>query len=136
MLKAVNLAKGIIVTVVNKIGVLAEISKVLADHGINIEAVEGYADNGNAKITLVTDDNLRAVDALKRQGYKSAVESEIIVLDLENKPGALKGITARLASEGIDIKSIYGTTCPTGCPAKIIVSTSNDAKALVALKAK
>lgn len=136
MLRGANLAKVIVVTVVNKIGVLADMSKILADHGINIEAVKGYADNGKANILLVTDDNLRAADALKKEGYKSAAENEIIMLDLENKPGALKNITAKLASEGIDIKFIFGTTCPTGCPAKIILSTSDNEKALVAFKAR
>lgn len=135
MLRGANLAKVIVVTVVNKIGVLADMSKVLADHGINIEAVKGYADNGKANILLVTGDNLRAVDALKKEGYKSAAENEIIVLDLENKPGALKNITTKLASEGIDIKFIFGTTCSTGCPAKIILSTSDNEKALIAFKA-
>jgi len=136
MLKGVNLTKGIVVTVTNKIGALADMSKVLADHGINIEAVKGYADNEKAKIMLITDDNLRSIDALKKSGYKSAVESEMIMLELENNPGALKNITAKLASEEIDIKFIYGTTCPSGCPARIILSTSDNQKALVALKAK
>lgn len=136
MLKGAKLTKGIIVTVANKIGVLADMSKILADHGINIEAVKGYAENGKAKIMLVTDDSLRSIDALKKSGYKSAVESEMIMLELENNPGALNNITAKLASEEIDIKFIYGTTCPGGCPARIILSTTDDEKALVALKAK
>ena len=136
MLRGANLAKVIVVTVVNKIGALADMSKILADHGINIEAVKGYADNGKASILLVTDDNLRAIDALKKEGYKSAAENEIIMLDLENKTGALKNITAKLASEAIDIKFIFGTTCPTGCPAKMILSTSDNEKALIAFKAR
>ena len=136
MLKGAKLTKGMIVTVENKIGALADMSKILADHGINIEAVKGYAEDGKAKIMLITDDNLRSIDALKKSGYKSAVESEMIMLELENNPGALNNITAKLASEEIDIKFIYGTTCPSGCPARIILSTSDDEKALVALKAK
>ncbi len=136
MLKSANLTKSIIVTVMNKVGVLADMAKILADQGINIEAVKGYAEDVQAKIMLITDDNLRAIDALKKNDYKGAVESEMIMLELENKPGALKYITGKLASEEIDIKFIYGTTCPGGCPAKIIFSTSNNEKALVALKAK
>ncbi len=134
MLKSANLAKAIVVTVANKIGVLADISKILADHGINIEAVKGYGHDTEAKIMLVTEDNLRAVDALKKKNYKSVVEDEIILIELENKAGALKNITTKLASEGIDIKYIYGTTCPAGCPARLILSTSDNEKALVAFK--
>ncbi|MDD4894531.1 MAG: ACT domain-containing protein [Candidatus Omnitrophica bacterium] len=136
MLKSANLAKEIVVTVVNKIGVLADMSKILADHGINIEAVAGYADGDQAKIMLVTDDNLRAVDALKKKSYNSITEKEVIVLELENKAGALKNITGKLESEEIDIKYIYGTTCPIGCPASVVLSTSDNEKALVAFKAK
>lgn len=136
MLKSANLGKEIVVTVANKIGVLADISRILADHGINIEAVAGYAENQNAKITLVTDDNLRAVDALKKNAYKSVAENEVVVLELENKPGALKNITAKLASEGIDIKFIYGTACPSNCPAKIVLSTNDNEKAVVAFRRK
>lgn len=136
MLKDARIAKVIVVNVVNKIGVLADMSKIMADHGLNIEAVKGYAEDENAKIMLITEDNLRAVDALKKNGYKSAAEEEVLAIDLQNSPGALKNVTAKLAAEGIDIKYIYGTTCPTGCPAKIILSTSDNEKALVSFKAK
>lgn len=134
MIKNARLCKEIVITVVNKIGVLADISRLLSEHGTNIEAVAGYAVNNEAKITLVTDDNLRSVDALKKSGYKSIMEKETIIVDLENKPGALKLITGKLASESIDIKHIYGTTCQGGCPAKIVLTTSDNEKALVALK--
>ncbi len=134
MIRQAQLGKEIAVTVVNKIGVLEDMSKLLAGHGINIEAVAGYAADNEAKIMLVTDDNLRSVDALKKSGYKSIKENEVVVIELENKPGALKNITAKLAAEGIDIKQIYGTTCSAGCPAKIVISTSDNEKALVAFK--
>lgn len=134
MLKAARLGKEIVVSVVNKIGVLADISRILADHGLNIEAVQGYAVDSEAKILVITDDNLRAGDALRKAGYKSIKESEVVVVELENKAGALKQITATLAAQGIDIKYIYGTTCAGGCPAKIVLSTSDNEKALVAFK--
>jgi hypothetical protein len=134
MIKDAKLAKEISVSVVNKIGVLADISKLVTEHGVNIEAVAGYGLGKEAKIMLVCDDNLRALDALKKAGYNSIAENEVIVISLENKPGALKLITQELAAGGIDIKQIYGTTCPGGCPAKIILSTSDNKKALVAFK--
>lgn len=135
MVKSAGLGKEIVVNVVNKIGVLADMSKVLAEGGINIEAVAGYATQNNAaQIMLVADDNLRAIDALKKAGYKSAGDREVIIIELENKTGALKNITAKLAAEGADIKYIYGTTCAENCPARIILSTTDNAKALAALK--
>lgn len=136
MLKAADLGKEINMTVINKIGVLADMAKILADHGINIEAAAGYAEKDNAKIMLVTDDNLRAVDALKKKGYKSAAEKEVVILELENKTGALKNVTVTLESAGVDIKYIYGTTCAGTCPARLVLSTSDNEKALVAFRKK
>ena len=134
MVKAAHLGKEIVVNVVNKIGVLADISKIVADHGINIEAVAGYAKDNEAEIMLVTDDNLRATDALRKANYKSIKEREVVIVELDNKAGALKQITGTLAAQSIDIKHIYGTTCPTNCPARIVISTSDNEKALVAFK--
>ena len=134
MVKSAQLGKQIVVTVANKIGILADMSKMVADHGINIEAVVGYAANNEAKVMLVTADNLRVTDALKKAGYNAIKEEEVLIVELENTAGALKNITAELVAQGIDIKQVYGTACVAGCPAKIILSTSNNDKALVALK--
>jgi hypothetical protein len=109
-------------------------SKLTSEHGLNIEAVAGYSADKEAKIMLLTDDNLRAMDALKKAGYKSIKEEEVIVMELENKAGALKYVTELLATKGIDIKYTYGTVCSANCPAKLIISTSDNEKALVALK--
>jgi len=133
MVKSVQAGKEIAVTVANKIGVLADMSVKLADGGINILAVAGYAEGAEAKIMLVTSDNSRTVDCLQKAGYKSIKESDVILIELEDKPGALKAITSQLAAEAIDINYIYGTTCLTHCPARMVLSTSNNEKALAGL---
>jgi len=136
MIKSANLGKELVVTAPNKIGILANISKILADHGINIEGVAGYAANNEAKIMIVVDDTLRGREALEKNGYKTIKENEVIVVELENKPGALKGITAKMVAEKIDIRYAYGSACPEGCPARLILSTSDNERALVAFKAE
>ena len=113
MIKDANLGKELVITADNKVGVLANISKILADHGINIEGVAGYAaEGGKAKIMLVAEDALRAKEALQKAGYKDMKENEVVVVDLENKAGALKSITAKMSDAKIDIRYTYGTTCP------------------------
>jgi len=134
MLRSAHLGKEIVVIVANKIGILADISRIAADHGLNIEAVAGYEREGQAHIMLITNDNLRASDALKKSGYSSTKEREVVVVELENKAGAMKYVTGTLAAQGIDIKHVYGTTCTGSCPAKIVLFTSDNEKALVAFK--
>lgn len=136
MVKGAVIGKELSVTVVNKIGVLADMSKLLSDAKINIEAVVGYGkDNSNeAEIRCITDNNAKAIEMLKKNNYTALKEKDVLVLQLDNAPGALKTITSKIATEGVDIKYIYGTTCAGGCPAKIILSTTDDKKALVLLK--
>jgi len=136
MINGARLAKEIVVSAQNKIGILANMSKVLADHGINIEGVAGYAAGKEATIMLVADDSVRAADALKKAGYKTLKENEVILVELVNKPGALKGATEKLVAGGIDIKYTYGSICSAGCPGRLIFSTSDNEKALVLFKKK
>lgn len=136
MIKNAEMGKEIVVTAANKVGLLANISKVLGDHDINIEGVAGYAVNNEAKIMVVTDDDTRAVDALKKAGLSSIKEHEVVIVDLINKPGVLKAISAKLAKENIDINYTYGTVCTEGCPARLILATNDNEKTLVSLKKK
>ena len=136
MIKNASLGKELVIEVGNKVGVLAEISKILADHDINIEGVAGYAVDGKATIMVATDDSVRASDALRKAGYNALKENEVVMVDLVNKTGALKNLSAKLATAGIDIKYTYGTICTEGCPARLILSTNNNEKALVLFKAK
>ena len=134
MIKNAKMGKELVVTVPNKMGTMANISKVLADHGINIEGVAGYAMASEAKIMIVADDILRAGEALKKAGFKAIETKEVVVLELENKPGALKSLSAKISDAKIDIRYIYGTTCSGGCAATIIVATNDNEKALVVFK--
>ena len=134
MIKNAEMGKELVLTVPNKMGTLASVSKIVAEHGINIEGVAGYAMGNEAKIMLVADDVLRAGEALKKAGFKAIETKEVIVIELENKEGALKSITARLLDAKIDIRYIYGTACSGGCAATLIVSTVDNEKALVIFK--
>ena len=134
MIKAAKLGMEIQVNAANKIGILADISKLLSEKGINIEGVAGYAVSGEAKIMIVTNDTLRTTDALNKAGYKGVKENQVVIVELENRPGALKTVTSVLAASKIDIKQVYGTACISGCPAQLILSTSDNDKALVELK--
>ena len=135
MLANVRMGKEVVVTITNKVGALAEMTNLLADAGININAVAGHAASGNqAKIMFVTADNARAMEVLKNKQYPSVVESDVVIAELENRAGALKQVSLKLATDNIDIKYIYGTTCGCQGPAMIILATSDNQKALNVIK--
>jgi hypothetical protein len=125
MLNKVSMAKQISVTVINEIGVLDIMARYLAERGINIEAIAGYEIPGsdNAKIMLVVDDTRRTIEALKKRDFGSIEENDVIMLELDNKPGALKTITGVLTYKAINIRSIYATTSRDTWYVKVILST-------------
>lgn len=135
MVKSVEMAKEIVMVLENKIGILADISAKLAERDINIEAIAGYnLPDNTAKLMLITSDNLRAIAVLEAGGHKPVRESDVVLVELDNKIGALKELTAKLAANKIDIRNMYATTCHTGCPTRLIFVTTDNIKTVAVLK--
>lgn len=136
MLRKATLVKQLYVTVDDEIGVLNKMADYLADRGLNIEGVAGYGitGTGKARIMLVVEDTRRATDLLKQKGFTSLEEREEILLELENKPGALKSVTSLLAAKGINIKQLYGTMSSEKAPVRVVMATTDNQTALVTLK--
>ena len=92
----------------NKVGMLNEVSSVIADSGVNIKNICAYGMDTSATFMIVTDGNEKIADSLKQKGYK-VEENEVVVLGLADKIGTLKEASSKLKSAGIDLKYIYGT---------------------------
>ncbi len=136
MIRKASLTRQIYLTVDDEVGVLNRIADYLSDRGLNIEAVAGYemAGTGKARVMLVVEDTRRATDLLKQKGFNALEEREEIVVELENKPGALKSVTSILAAKGINIRQIYGTMSSEKAPVRVVMATSDNQSALVTLK--
>lgn len=135
MIKNIMLGEEITITTMNKVGILADVAMMLASKGINIEAALGYEVGPTAKLLIVTSGNLVIVNELKKKKYKSVKETEVILVDLENKPGALKVVATEMKENKIDIKYVYITPCT--CTAKgssrMVLQTSDNEKAMALL---
>jgi len=132
MIKNVILGEEIIITTKNRVGILADISKMLANYGVNIEAINGYEVGSTGRVTLVTNANLKIIGELRKK-YKTVRETEVILVDLENKPGALKVVTTELGNKKIDIRYAYVTSCSSGCSSKMVLQTSDNERAMALL---
>ena len=135
MIKNVMLGEEVTITTRNKVGILADIAITLANKGINIEAVLGYEVGMTGKVFLVTSANLAIITDLKNKKYKMVKETEVILVDLENKPGALKVVATEMKENDIDIKYVYITPCM--CEVKgvsrMVLQTSDNEKAMALL---
>lgn len=135
MISRISLGEEIVITTKNKVGLMADISAMLATRGINIHAALGYESGKTARLMLVTNANLVIVSELKKKGYRSVKETEVIMVDLEDKPGALKAVTTELKKAKIDIRYLYITASSVpGGGSGMVLQTSDNEKAMAMLE--
>ncbi|OGW78550.1 MAG: hypothetical protein A3I73_00325 [Omnitrophica bacterium RIFCSPLOWO2_02_FULL_45_16] len=135
MIKNVMLGEEITITTRNKVGILADVAMMLANKGINIEAVLGYEVGITGKLLLITSANIIIINELRKKRYKLVKEREVILVDLENKPGALKVVATEMKENKIDIKYAYVTpcTCANKGSSRMVLQTSDNERAMVLL---
>lgn len=90
----------------NRVGALAEVASLLGKSGINLESISLESFHDGAVIRLITRDAASAKKALARSGFQ-AIESEIFLLDILDRPGELGKMASKMAREGINIENIY-----------------------------
>ena len=90
----------------NRVGALAEVASLLGSNGINMESISLESFHDGAVIRLITRDAASARKALSKSGFQS-VESDVLVLDILDRPGELGKIATSMAREGINIENIY-----------------------------
>lgn len=133
MIKSVTIGEEIVVATKNRVGLLADTAIIMANNGINIDAMLGYESGQTAKLLFVTDANLRVIDELKKRKYKSIKETEVVVVELSNNPGAMKVVGMELKNNKIDIKHVYITSSSHGGSSRMILQTSDNEKAMALL---
>ena len=130
MIKSVAIGEEIVVTTRNKVGILADTAVIMANDGINIDALLGYEVGDTAKLLFITDGNLRILNELKKKKYKTIKETEVVVVELGNSPGSLKVVATELKNNKIDIKHVYITSPYHGESSRMILQTSDNEKAM------
>ena len=127
-----TLGKQLIISVDNRVGALAEAARIVSDAGINLVAVCGYVIDNKGFILFVTENNDKAKGVLKAKKY-DVRDEEIILVSLENKSGALKDVTEKIAKVGVDLTLLYGSTDEKGKTSKVVIVSENNKVALAAL---
>ncbi|MDD5005300.1 MAG: hypothetical protein PHS93_02200 [Candidatus Omnitrophica bacterium] len=132
MAKAI-LAKELMVDTDNKIGMLADISSLITDAGVNITAICAYAVADKAIFRIITSDNNKAKSALAQKGFKVR-ENDVVTVMLADKAGQAKMVADKIKKAGINLDSLYGTTC--GCKdmeALLVIGSKESAKVISAI---
>lgn len=126
------MTRQLVVFVENRPGAVAELLGVLADEGVNIEALllEGSVDFGAARLHV--DQPKKAEKALRDAGFQ-VQSGEALIVKLTNQPGELVSVTQKLAKAKINIEAIFGTTSATESEAEFVLMVNDYEKAKKAL---
>lgn len=127
-----TMGKEIIVKTVSEAGILLEISRTIAEKGISILALSGWTEGDYAIIHLVTDDNLRAVDALRRRKF-DVREEKVVITEVSHKPGMLRYMAEKLFEENLDVNHIYASAPSSQDKCLIVFSSADNDRAVVVL---
>ncbi len=110
-------------------GELARIGDVLGQAGANIAGLCAVASGGGqAEVHILVHNATAAFEALQRAGIRIASEQEVLVLEIEDRPGAFGEIARRLGKARVNLTLVYLAT-----NTRLVVAADNLAAAKAAV---
>ena len=98
--------KQVSIYVENQPGRLAEVTKALADAGVDIQALS-IADTDTFEILrLIVNDPELAERTVINAGFSAKV-TEVVAVAVEDRPGGLSDVLTMLSKEGVDVGYMY-----------------------------
>jgi hypothetical protein len=118
----------------NKPGTLAAVCDALAEARINIYALSIADTVDHAVVRMVVSDTRRALHIFESHGTL-ALESDVLMIENENRPGMLSRIAKALGDKKINIEYAYLASQPAAKKGLLIMRVSDPKRALRVLKA-
>ena len=127
-----QIAKQLAIFLENRPGMMARVCDALSAAGINIYALTVSDTVDHAVIRMVVSDAQKALYLFEQHGTL-VVEDDVLLVEADNKPGALAKLCHRLADAKINIEYCYCATIPSAKKGLLVLRMSNAQKALKVL---
>ena len=101
--------KDLTITLEDRPGRLAELGEATGKAGINIEGMCATSGGGRAEVHVLVDDAAAAREALGSAGIEVEAESDVLVIDVEDRPGTMGEVARKVAEAGVNIGLVYVT---------------------------
>ena len=98
--------KQISVFIENKKGKLAEATRFIAEHHVNLRALSIADTQDFGILRLICEEPEKAVEALTQGGYLTRVNN-VLAVAIEDRPGSLANILEVLAEENVSVEYTY-----------------------------
>jgi hypothetical protein len=90
-------------------GALADLGEAAGNAGINIEGVCGTTQEGQGAIHILVQDEAATRAALGEAGIEVGGERDVLVVDVEDRPGSMGEVARRVGDAGVNIELVYTT---------------------------
>jgi hypothetical protein len=91
----------------NAPGALAEVAAAISDAGVNIAAATCLGGGERAELHILVPHAEAARHSLAISHVAVTREREVVVVDVEDRPGVLADLTRKIAKAGIDLDLVY-----------------------------
>src|SRR2546423_12325232 len=130
---SIETATQLAVFLANRPGTLGRVREALAKAEINIHALATSDTVDHSVVRMVVSDPTKALMLLGEAGVL-ALESDVLVIETDNKPGVLAKIAERLAESEVNIEYVYLAGSPKAAKGLIILRPSDVEKAQSVLR--
>lgn len=105
-----------------RVGLLADVTDVLSEAGVNILAIGAYDKGDMGEFLMITSNNKLAYEALAGLGGEMDMQS-VVVAEVANQPGELAAIARVLADHDVNVSQVFATSVD-GADTVMIVLTA------------
>ena len=100
----------LVIDVQNTPGALARVAGAISDAGVNIAAATCVGPGERAELHILVPHAEAAKHALAISHLSVSREREVVVVDVEDRPGQLADLTRKIAKAGVDLDLVYVAT--------------------------
>jgi hypothetical protein len=104
------MAVDLVIDVDNTTGALAQVAAAISDAGVNIAAATCVGPGERAELHILVPHAEAAKHSLAISHLAVTREREVVVVDVQDRPGVLADLTRRIAKAGVDLDLVYVAT--------------------------
>jgi hypothetical protein len=100
----------LVIEVDNEPGALAKVAAACSDAGVNLAAATCVGIGDRAEVHILVPHAEAAKHALAISNQAVTREREVVVVEVEDRPGVLADLTRTIAEAGVDLDLVYVAT--------------------------
>ena len=104
------MAVDLVIDIENTPGALAQVAAAVSDAGVNIAAATCVGPGERAELHILVPHAEAAKHSLAISHVAVTRERDVVVVDVEDRPGVLADLTRKIARAGVNLDLVYVAT--------------------------